>query len=193
MATAPMRKKSSTTALVAVPSGAAQGPQSAARSAPTDREEPFVLSAFTFGNPVFNMSRNTETSKIMEKLMTQSKAQYEKMTNDAAANGKEGFDAILKSTNIWMKGSEDLFKTYMSLAQDTAAKNSEALKTLLSCKNLNELTEAQNKLAQESFDGFMAGATKLSELSVKLATEALEPINDQVSKTIRKATDAVAV
>jgi phasin family protein len=124
--------------------------------------------------------------------MTDSKAQYEKITSEAASTGKEGFEALIKSTNIWMKGSEDLFKTYMSFAQDTASKNSEAFKTLLSCKNLNELTEVQNKLAQESFDGFMAGATKLSELSVKLATEALEPINDQVSKTIRKATDAVA-
>lgn len=124
--------------------------------------------------------------------MTSSKAQYEKITNEAASSGKEGVEAILKSTNIWMKGTEDIMKTYMSLAQETAAKNSEAIKTLLGCKNLNELTEAQNKLAQQSFDGFMAGATKLSELTVKLTTEALEPINDQVSKTMRKATDSVA-
>lgn len=128
----------------------------------------------------------------MENIMTQAKAQYEKLTNEATSSGKEGLEALVRSTNIWIKGSEDLFKTYLSLAQDTATKNSEAFKTLLACKNLNELTEAQNKLAQESFDGFMAGATKISELSVKLATEALEPINDQVSKNIRKATDAVA-
>lgn len=189
MATLPTRKKPALPALVAVPSaGSSARPDNAQATA----EEIFVSNAFTFGNPVFKAMRNTETTKIMEKLMTDTKAQYEKITNEAAASGKEGFDAILKSTNIWMKGSEDLFKTYMSFAQDTASKNSEAFKTLLSCKNLNELTEVQNKLAQESFDGFMAGATKLSELSVKLATEALEPINDQVSKTIRKATDSVA-
>ncbi len=192
MATLPTRKKPSVTALVAVPSVTGHTTTHNAGDVKNEREDIFITSAFTFGNPVFNAMRNTETTKIMENLMTQSKAQYEKLTSEAASTGKEGFEAILKSTNIWMKGSEDLFKTYMSLAQDTASKNSEAFKTLLSCKNLNELTEVQNKLAQESFDGFMAGATKLSELSVKLATEALEPINDQVSKTIRKATDAVA-
>ena len=124
--------------------------------------------------------------------MANNKSQQEKLTNEAASNGKEGVEALLKSTNTWMKGTEDLMKTYMSLAQETAARNSEAIKTLLGCKNLNELTEAQNKLAQQSFDGFMTGATKLSELTFKLTTEALEPVNDQVRKTIRKATDSVA-
>lgn len=190
MATLPTRKKSSSTALVAVPNVSASS--GAASYKPTSHDEQrFVAAAFTI-NPLANTLRKTEIFKSMEKAMTQNKAQYEKLTNDAASAGKENVEAIIKSTNIWMKGTEDLFKTYMSLAQDTAAKNSEAFKTLLACKNLNELTEVQNKLAQESFDGFMAGATKISELSVKLATDALEPINDQVSKTIRKATDSVA-
>ncbi len=190
MATLPTRKKTSGTALVALPSASTGNGAATYRAAAA--EEQFVASAFTFNNPVFNLMRKTETIKSMENVMTQAKAQYEKLTNEAASSGKEGLEALVKSTNIWVKGSEDLFKTYLSLAQDSAAKNSEAFKTLLACKNLNELAEAQNKLAQESFDGFMAGATKISELSVKLATEALEPINDQVSKTIRKATDAVA-
>lgn len=172
MAVLPPRKKTTGTALVAVPSS-------------TNQNVAFTASP---ANPVFK----TIMSPSMENIMTNSKAQYEKITNEAASSGKEGVEALLKSTNIWMKGTEDIMKTYMSLAQESAAKNSEAIKTLLGCKNLNELTEAQNKLAQQSFDGFMAGATKLSELTVKLTTEALEPINDQVSKTMRKATDSVA-
>lgn len=190
MATLPTRKKSSGTALVAVPAAAQTGGTASYKASARD-EEKFIAAAFSI-NPIATTMRSSDMFKSMEKAMTQNKAQYEKLTNDAASAGKENVEALLKSTNIWMKGTEDLFKTYISLAQDTAAKNSEAFKTLLACKNLNELTEVQNKLAQESFDGFMSGATKLSELSVKLATEALEPINDQVSKTIRKATDAVA-
>lgn len=169
MVVLPSRKKTTGTALVAVP-GSSAFPA-----------EPFTHSV-----------RNTDIQKTMENIMTNNKAQYEKLTSEAASTGKEGVEALLKSTNIWMKGTEDLMKTYMTLAQENAAKNSEAIKTLLGCKNLNELTEAQNKLAQQSFDGFMAGATKLSELTVKITTEALEPINDQVSKTVRKATESVA-
>lgn len=183
MAHLPSRKKTSGTALVALPANVHKD----ASPGTVRDEETFVTTAFAI-TPL----RITNSYKTMESIMTQNKAQYEKLTNEAASAGKENVEAILKSTNIWMKGTEDLFKTYLSLAQESAAKNSEAIKTLLGCKTLNELTEVQNKLAQESFDGFMAGATKLSELTVKLTTEALEPINDQVSKTIRKATDAVA-
>lgn len=80
----------------------------------------------------------------------------------------------------------------MTLAQDSAEKSAAAVKTLLGCKTLNELTEVQNKLAQESLDGFITSATKLSELSVKVATESFEPLNAQLSKTIKKASEAVA-
>ena len=185
MADQPSRKKSSGTALVAVP--AVQARKATASHTNVGNDETFIAAAFAV-NPL----SKTEIFKTMENVMTQHKAQYEKISNEAASAGKEGVEAILKSTNIWMKGTEDLMKAYMNFAQESAAKNSEALKTLLGCKNLNELTEVQNKLAQESFDGFMAGATKLSELTVKLTTDVLEPINDQVSKTMRKATDAVA-
>lgn len=179
------RKKTSGTALMAVPSAADQ--PGIARAFPVPAAHPFVAATLSF-NPL----RSPDIFKTMETMMTQNKTQYDKFANDAASASKESVEAFLKSTNIWVKGTEDLIKTCMSLAQENASKNSEALKTLMGCKTLNELTEVQNKLAQENFDGFMSSATKLSELTVKLTTEALEPINDQVSKSIKKATESVA-
>ena len=55
-----------------------------------------------------------------------------------------------------------------------------------------ELTEAQNKLAQQSFDDFMAGATKISEISVKVCGEAFEPLNAQMNTALKKASEAAA-
>ncbi|MGZ9109000.1 MAG: phasin family protein [Micavibrio sp.] len=131
-------------------------------------------------------------TQIEEKTMTNTKANFEKLTTDTATLNKEQMDAFTKSSTLFMKGSEDILKTYMALAQESVEKSSAAVKTLLGCKTLNELTEVQNKLAQESFDGFVTGATKLSEMSVKIATESFEPLNAQLSKTIKKATEAAA-
>lgn len=124
--------------------------------------------------------------------MTNTKANFEKLSADTATLNKEQMDAFTKSSTLFMKGSEDILKTYMALAQELVEKSAAAVKTLLGCKTLNELTEVQNKLAQESFDGFVTGATKLSEMSVKIATESFEPLNAQLSKTIKKATEAAA-
>lgn len=117
---------------------------------------------------------------------------FGKIAEDATKGGKEQIDSFMKAGNIIMKGVEDITKACMSWTQDSAEKNSQALKALMSCKTVNEYAEAQNKWAQQSFDDFMAGATKLSELSVKIASDAFEPINDQLGKCVRKATDSMA-
>ncbi len=113
--------------------------------------------------------------------------QFEKFTQDAANLGQEQVEAFVKSGTILAKGLEDILKTYVSIAQSSAEKSQEAAKTIFACKTLNEFTEAQSKLAQDSFEDFMSSATKLSELSIKVATESLEPINDQVGKAMKKA------
>lgn len=131
-------------------------------------------------------------AKDMENIMTQGKSQFDKLSQDASKSTKEQFEALIKSGNIFMKGFEDMTGAYMSWAQSSAEKNSQAVKALLGCKTINEYAETQNKWVQQNFDDFMAGTTKLSELSVKVATDAFEPLNDHVSKSIKKAADSVA-
>ncbi|MCD8520110.1 MAG: phasin family protein [Alphaproteobacteria bacterium] len=124
--------------------------------------------------------------------MTQSKNQMEKMAQDAASFGREGVEAYIKSSTLWMKGCEDIMRTAMSLAQSSAEKQGKFVKEALSSKTLNEWAEVQNKIAQNNFDDFMAGATKLSELSVKVLSECTEPVNSQASKAVKKVTEAMA-
>lgn len=128
----------------------------------------------------------------MEKIMNTSKNQYEKISSDAANASRQSVEALMKSSNIMMKGCEQLFKACAEIAQESTERNTEAFKNLMACKTLNELTEAQNRMAQENFDEVMTTCTKLSELTIKLCTEVLEPINDQVTKSFKKATESMA-
>jgi phasin family protein len=135
--------------------------------------------------------RALQPQQAMEILMT-NKDQFSKLSSEAANVGKEGLEALVKSSSIMFGGYEQMFKTCLGLAQKSAEKNAEAFKTLMTCKSLNELAEAQNKLAQQNFDDFISGATQLSELSVKLAADSFAPINEQVTKTIQKTNDSLA-
>lgn len=128
----------------------------------------------------------------MEKIMSTTKTQYDKFSGDAANAGRQGMEAFMKSSNTFAKGAEQMFKTVASIVQDSAERNSEAFKTLMACKTLNELTEAQNRIAQENFEEMMTATTKLSEMAIKLATEAFDPINDQMAKSIKKASESMA-
>lgn len=125
-------------------------------------------------------------------MTTAKKPDFEKMSADTAAFGKDQMDAYTKAAAVWARGSEEIFKACVELTQQTAEKNAEAIKSLMGCKTLNELTETQTKLAQSNIEGMIANATKLSELSVKVATDSFEPLNAQYSKTAKKATSAAA-
>jgi len=138
-------------------------------------------------------ARNSSNiNKIMEKTMTNTKPNFEKLGSDAAAQGKEGFDAFVKTSTLLAKGTEDIFKTYIALAQTSAEKSAEGVKALLGCKTIYELTETQNKLAQDSFESYVSNVTNLSELTMKVATDSFEPLNATITKTVKKATESVA-
>lgn len=129
---------------------------------------------------------------MMEKIMFQGKSQFDKLAQDASEISRENIEAVVKSTTIFAKGFEDILRVSMTLAQGAAERQGKFMKEALSSKTLNEFTEVQNKVAQVNFDEFVNGATKITELSMKIVTESLEPLNAQVNKGIKKATQKVA-
>lgn len=134
----------------------------------------------------------TPPTQTMEKIMTQSKNQYEKISQDAANMSRDNIEAFVKSGTIFAKGCEELMRTSMSLAQESAEKQAKLIKQAMSCKSLNEWTEVQNKLAQANFDDFMSSAGKISEMSAKMLNECVEPISDQMNRAVNKASKSMA-
>lgn len=118
--------------------------------------------------------------------------QFDKIMKETSDFGTQYSDAYAKSSAIAMKGFEDIVGAVMSLAQDNAEKQANYIREAMSVKTINEFAEVQNKVAQTNFDDFMSGVTKISEISAKVLTESVEPVNEQMSKAIQKATQAMA-
>jgi phasin family protein len=134
------------------------------------------------------------TAEAYEQVVETTKAQVEKANevvvkgyDEFAALQKEGVDALIKAGAIWARGAEDLGKAYFAVAQEAAEANSEAAKALFSAKSFKEVVELQGELARKSFDKSLSEGTKLSELSVKVANEALQPIQQQFTAVVAKA------
>ena len=116
--------------------------------------------------------------------MANYKDQYEKLTGDATSSLREGVESCVKSSSTFAKGAEQLIKTLAEVAQESGQRNAEAIKSLMASRTLNEYADAQNKLAQQNFDDAMSTMTKLSEMTIKLYTEAFEPVNAQMTKAM---------
>lgn len=130
--------------------------------------------------------------QTMEQIMTTTQEQIEKATKGAfvqfdqiADLQKKQYDAMVKSSTIFVKGVEALSQNFADFTKTAMEKGAANSKTLLGCKTLNELAEAQSSFAQESFEDLVSQATRLSELSAKITSDAFEPLNDQINETMK--------
>ena len=130
--------------------------------------------------------------QTMEETMKQNTQQFDAYTKEAAEMGRQSFDAAMKSSTIFAKGFEEIVRASVAMAQSAAEKQAAYAKEAMSSKTVNEWAELQSKVAQTSFDDFMEGATKLSEMAVKTLTEASEPVNEQMTKAVNAAQKAAA-
>lgn len=138
-------------------------------------------------------------AKNYEQLFTVSKDQIEKTSQqlfkgyeELASFGKQNIDAVLQSQTIVAKGVEEMSKALFAFGQASLEVGVATGKAMLAVKNVRELVDLQTNFAKTSFDSLLAEGTKLSEIGVKVANEALEPINARVNATVEKLSKPIA-
>lgn len=112
--------------------------------------------------------------------------------DDLAAYNKQNVDALVASSTIAVKGAEQVGKAVAAYAQSSLEQGVATSKALFGVKSVKELFDLQTAYAKQSFDSFVSESTKLSELSVKVANEALAPINARVNATVGKMSKSAA-
>lgn len=99
---------------------------------------------------------------------------------------KGNVEAVVKAGSIYARGLEDLSKTVMSMTQSQFEASVAAAKAVFGCTSLRQMVDLQTDLARTNFDKFVADGTKLSEISLKVANETLEPIQARVNVAVEK-------
>lgn len=107
--------------------------------------------------------------------------------DDFAALQKDAFDAFVRSGEILAKGAESLGKEYLAFAQDSVTAQGEAAKALLAARSLQEVMDLQGKMVRTVIDKSVDEGGKLSEMSLKIAADAFEPVQKQLSVAVEVA------
>ena len=92
----------------------------------------------------------------------------------------------MKAGEIFAKGAEDIGQAVFKLAKVTAETNAEAAKAVFAAKTINDVVDVQNDFALESYQTLFSEGTKISELSLKVAHEAFEPLKEQMHSSMAK-------
>lgn len=131
--------------------------------------------------------------KSFDKYFGDAKAQVEKASaqtmkayEDAAKFNKENLDAFVVASTTYAKGVESVSKSWAAFAQETFEASANVAKAILGAKTLKEAVDLQTDFAKTTFDKLVAEGTKVSEASIKVTNEALEPINARVNVAVEK-------
>lgn len=138
-------------------------------------------------------------TKGYEQALSLTKEQVAKQSDaffksyDSVANfNKQNFDALTASTAIATKGLEDISTAWFGFTQSSVSQATDTLQALMSCKTLRDAVEIQNGFAKNSFDQLIAESAKLSEMSMKVTNEAIEPIKARVNSGVELAMKPLA-
>jgi phasin family protein len=137
--------------------------------------------------------------KNFERMFGATKEQVEKASatafktyEDMSKFSKENMDAYVAAATTVAKGFESMGKAWVNFTQETMEAGAQVAKSLLAAKTLREAVDVQTDFAKTTFDKMVSESTKLSEISVKVANEAAEPISARVNAAIEKLLKPVA-
>lgn len=136
----------------------------------------------------------------MDKQQAKSNAGKAQPTDEPAAQLYEGvatlnrdyMETVIESANAFAKGFEALGNEWMSYAQAAVEDGMATSKALMDCKSVDEAVEIQSGYVSSALDRYLAESTKLSELSVKLANDAIEPLNSGFVVAAREIAQSAA-
>ncbi len=124
-----------------------------------------------------------------EKTQTEVKANMDKVMKSAeemVSFSQGNVEAIVKSSQIWAAGVQDLSKAFAATAQAQMDAAMAAMKALSTVKSLKDAVELQTTTTRSSVETVMAETGKLTDASMKLAEQAMAPIAARVTLAAEK-------
>ena len=97
--------------------------------------------------------------------------------------GKDNVDAALKSLGAVSKGVQAIAVETADFAKKSFEQGTATLEKLLGVKSLDKAIEIQTDYLKHAYEGFVAQATRMGELYVNLAKDAVKPFEGMVAKT----------
>jgi phasin family protein len=102
---------------------------------------------------------------------------------DLADLGRENLVAVARANAALVKGFEELGQEVAGYAQHNLVSAVDAARALVGIKTIADLVALNRKVAQETLEGALANSARLSEIGIRVATEALLPLNERVAQT----------
>jgi hypothetical protein len=100
--------------------------------------------------------------------------------------GKENVDLALKSMGAVSKSAQAIAVEVADYSKKAFEDSSAAMEKLFGVKSFEKAIEVQTEYAKTAYEGFVAKASKISELYADLAKESYKPFESYLAKAATK-------
>lgn len=107
-------------------------------------------------------------------------------TEDFMAFGQANIEALVKSSQIWAAGVQDLGKHMAASAQAQLDQTMSTWKAMAGVKSVKEALEMHTGLARSAVEAVVSETGKLTDASMKLSEQAFAPITARLSLNVEK-------
>ena len=119
-------------------------------------------------------------------------AKSQKAAEELSELTKANVEALVEAGRIAVGGAKAIGQDVIASGREGIEQASDAVKTLAEAKSPAEFFQIQSELARASFDRLVAETSKLTERVVKLAGEAVEPLQTRASINAERINTLVA-
>lgn len=137
-----------------------------------------------FANDAFATSKQFESA--FKAGAEKASSAFYKNFDEMTSQGKDTLDAVVEATSRLTQGAEEINRALLGWTQQSLEQGVGTCKDLLDCKSLQDVIDLQATYAKSFFEGMFAEGTRLSEMSVRVANEAFEPVKERVNATMER-------
>jgi hypothetical protein len=102
--------------------------------------------------------------------------------DDVQKMSKDNMDATMKSFGALSKASQTIAAELADYSKKSFEDGTKVMERLLGAKSLDKAIEIQTEYAKTAYEGFVAQATKISELYADFAKETYKPFESYMPK-----------
>jgi phasin family protein len=123
-----------------------------------------------------------------QEVVKRSQKAVEELTEVSKAN----VEALVDAGKIAVEGARSLGQDVVETSREGVEKAADAVRALAEAKSASEFIQLQSEFARAQFDRFVAESSRLTENFVKLAGEAIQPIQTRATLNAERINKLVA-
>ena len=89
---------------------------------------------------------------------------------------KQQLEAVTAATTSFSKGLQEIATEATDYSKKAFAASTAMFEKLLGARSVESAVQIQTEFAKQAYEGFVAQATKVSELYTRVASDALKPV-----------------